>query len=189
MTEVKKHIDDMMKSGIIEKAETPYYSHPVIVQKMETSFRFCIDNRRLNESATWPLPNISQLFDRICAHRPNTFGVMDLTSGYHQAPFALAARKLTAFLCFAGLFQFTRLPFGPKRVPSYFQGQMVSDVLAGLVYVICEIYLVDIIIYANGNEEFLARTRQVFERLRTKGIHLKAKKTKLGLPKIEYVRN
>ena len=43
MTEIKKHIDDMMKSGIIEKAETPYYSHPVIVQKTENSFRFCID--------------------------------------------------------------------------------------------------------------------------------------------------
>ena len=190
MTEIKKHIDDMMKSGIIEKAETPYYSHPVIVQKTETSFRFCIDYRGLNaatESASWPLPNITQLFDRICAHRPDTFGVMDLTSGYHQAPLALSARKFTAFLCFAGLFQFTRLPFGPKRAPSYFQEQMVSDVLAGLVYVICEIYLDDIIIYANGNEEFIIRTRQVFERLRIKGVRLKAKKTKLGLPKIEYV--
>ena len=190
MTEIKKHIDDMMNSGIIEKAETPYYSHPVIVQKTETSFRFCIDYRGLNEateSASWPLPNITQLFDRICAHKPDTFGVMDLTSGYHQAPLALSARKFTAFLCFAGLFQFTRLPFGPKRAPSYFQEQMVSDVLAGLVYVICEIYLDDIIIYANGNEEFITRTRQVFERLRIKGVRLKAKKTKLGLPKIEYV--
>ena len=117
MTEIKKHIDDMMQSGIIEKAETPFYSHPVIVQKTETSFRFCIDYRGLNdatESASWPLPNITQLFDRICTHKPNTFGVMDLTSGYHQAPLALTARKFTAFLWFAGLFQFTRLPFGPN---------------------------------------------------------------------------
>ena len=50
MTEIKKHIDDMMKSGIIVKAETPYYSHPVIVQKTETSFRFCFDYRGLNQA-------------------------------------------------------------------------------------------------------------------------------------------
>ena len=190
MTHIKKHIDDMLKTGIIEKADTAYYSHPVIVQKTADSFRFCIDYRGLNEAtekASWPLPNITQLFDRMSAQRPDTFGVMDLTSGYHQAPLAATARKFTAFLCFAGLFQFTRLPFGPKRAPSYFQEQMVSNVLQGLIYVICEIYLDDIIIYARGNDEFIARTRQVFERLRTKGLRLKAKKTKLGLARIEYV--
>ena len=190
MTHIKKHIDDMLKTGIIEKADVAYYSHPVIVQKTENSFRFCIDYRGLNEAtekASWPLPNITQLFDRMSAQRPDTFGVMDLTSGYHQAPLADAARKFTAFLCFAGLFQFTRLPFGPKRAPSYFQEQMASDVLAGLVFVICEIYLDDIIIYATGNDEFVDRTRQVFARLRVKGLRLKAKKTKLGLAKIEYV--
>ena len=97
----------MLKSGIIEKVDTAYYSHPVIVQKTADSFRFCIDYRGLNEAtekASWPLPNITQLFDRMSAQRPGTFGVMDLTSGYHQAPLANATRKFTAFLCFAGLF-------------------------------------------------------------------------------------
>ena len=91
----------MLKSGIIEKVDTAYYSHPVIVQKTADSFRFCIDYRGLNEAtkkASW------QLVDRMSAQRPDTFGVMDLTSGYHQAPLANATRKFTAFLCFAGLF-------------------------------------------------------------------------------------
>ena len=190
MTHMKKHIDDMLKSGIIEKADTAYSSHPVIVEKTADSYRFCIDYRGLNdatEKASWPLPNITQLFDRMSAQRPDTFGVMDLTSGYHQAPLADAARKFTAFPCLAGLFQFTRLPFGPKRAPSYFEEQMASDVLAGLVFVICEIYLDNIIIYATGNDEFVDRTRQVFARLRLKGLRLKAKKTKLGLARIKYV--
>ena len=56
-----------------------------------------------------------------------------------------------------------------------------------MVYVICVVYLDDVIIYAQGNEEFVARTRQVFERFRAKGIRVKAKKTKLGLSQIEYV--
>ena len=190
MTHIQKHIDSMLKSGIIEKTETPYYSHPVIIQKTADTFRFCVDYRGLNnatEQASWPIPNITQLFDRISAHQPNIFGVMDLTSGYHQAPLHLDARKYTAFHCFAGLYQFTRLPFGPKRAPSYFQEQMVSSVLVGLIYTICEVYLDDILIYGKGPAEFIARTRQVFERFRLRRIRLKAKKTKLGHDKIEYV--
>ena len=190
MTHIQKHIDSMLKSGIIERAETPYYSHPVIVQKTVDTFRFCVDYRGLNlatEQASWPIPNITSLFNRISAHQPDIFGVMDLTSGYHQAPLAPSARKYTAFLCFAGLYQFTRLPFGPKRAPSYFQEQMVSRVLIGLVYTICEIYLDDVLIYGKGNDEFVSRTRQVFTRFRLRRIRLKAKKTKLGHGQIEYV--
>ena len=190
MTHIQKHIDSMLKSGIIERAETPYYSHPVIVQKTVDTFRFCVDYRGLNlatEQASWPIPNITSLFNRISSHQPDIFGVMDLTSGYHQAPLAPAARKYTAFLCFAGLYQFTRLPFGPKRAPSYFQEQMVSRVLIGLVYTICEIYLGDVLIYGKGNDEFVSRTRQVFTRFRLRRILLKAKKTKLGHGQIEYV--
>ena len=190
MTHIQKHIDSMLESGIIERAETPYYSHPVIVQKTVDTFRFCVDYRGLNvatEQASWPIPNITSLFNRISAHQPDIFGVMDLTSGYHQAPLAPSARKYTAFLCFAGLYQFTRLPFGPKRAPSYFQEQMVSRVLIGLVYTICEVYLDDVLIFGKGIDEFVHRTRQVFERFRLRRIRLKAKKTKLGHGQIEYV--
>ena len=180
----------MLASGIIEATETPYYSHPVIVQKTLDSFRFCVDYRGLNdatEKSSWPIPNITSLFDRISASKPDIFGVMDLISGYHQAPLSFSARKYTAFLCFAGLYQFTRLPFGPKRAPSYFQQQMASVVLIGLVYTICEIYLDDVIIYGKGPDEFVTRTRRVFERFKLRRIRLKAKKTKLGHGQIEYV--
>ena len=74
---------------------------------------------------------------------------MDLTSGYHQAPISLSTRLFTAFITFAGIFQFTRLPFGPKRAPSYFQEMMASVVLLGLIYFICEVYLDDVIIFGN----------------------------------------
>ena len=44
-----------------------------------------------------------------------------------------------------------------------------------------------LMVYATGNDEFVDRTRQVFARLRLKGLRLQAKKTKLGLAKIDYV--
>ena len=64
---------------------------------------------------------------------------------------------------FHGVFQFTRLPFGPCRAPSYFQEQMVTMVLYGLIYHCCEMYLDDCIVYGRGEAEFLKNLRSVFK--------------------------
>jgi hypothetical protein len=114
--------------------------------------------------ASWPIPNIAQLLTRIGAQRANVFGVMDLTWGYHQAPLHHATKVLIAFVTFAGVYQFTRLPFGPKRAPSYFQEQIAPVVLAGLIYLICEMYLDDCIVFATGDEQFIERLETVFKR-------------------------
>ena len=188
--EIKKHIDEMLLSGVIEESEAVYYSHPVIVQKTADSYRFCVDYRHLNEcteAASWPLPNIRGLFERIGHQKPDIFGVMDLTSGYHQAPLDWASKVLTAFICFYGIFQFTRLPFGPRRAPSYFQEMMATVVLVGLIYISCEMYLDDCIVYGRGNDEFLERLELVFQRFRRYGLYLKAKKCKFGMKLIDYV--
>ena len=86
-----------------------------------------------------------------------------------------------------GVFQFTRLPFGPCRAPSYFQEQMVTTVLYGLIYSCCEMYLDDCIVYGRGEAEFLTNLRSVFERFRLKNLKLKARKCRFGLKRIEYV--
>ena len=80
---------------------------------------------------------------RIGTHKAKVFAVLDLTQGYHQAPLTLAARAYTAFILFCGVYQFTRLPFGPKQAPSYFRQIMSTVVLAGLIYSICEMYIDD----------------------------------------------
>jgi hypothetical protein len=106
--------------------------------------RFCVDYRALNEateSASWPIPNIAHMLARLGKQRAHIFGVMDLTSGYHQAPIqapiSMAARPLTSFITFSGVYQFTRLPFGPKRAPSYFQEMMSTVVLRSTIFVRC----------------------------------------------------
>ena len=183
-------LKELLLSGVIERSDAAYYSHPCIVTRTENSYRVCIDFRLLNaclRRAGFPLPLATAICDRIGFYFPDTYGIVDLTSGYHQAPLAQAARIFTAFICFAGVFQFTRLPFGLKHAPSYFQEQMATTVLYGLLYVICEIYLDDCIIYARGDDEFLERLELVFRRFRLKRLLIKAKKCKFGLKRIEYI--
>ena len=45
----------------------------------------------------------------------------------------------------------------------------------------------DCIVYGKGEAEFLKNLNKVFERFRLKGLRLKAKKCRFGLPRIEYV--
>ena len=112
---------------------------------------------------------------------------MDSTSGYHQAPMDAASKVLTAFICYSGVYQFTRLPFSPRRAPSYFQEMMTTVVLNGHIYTKCEMYLDDCIVFARGHDEFLERLERVFRCFLCFGLSLKANKCRFGTKQIDYV--
>ena len=180
----------MLNLGVIEESDAVYYSHPVIVQRTADLSRFYIDYRNLNkctQASSWWLLNIRALFERIGNQQPDIFGVMDLASGYHQAPMDQAFKVLTAYICYCGVYQVTRLPFSPRRTPSYFQEMMATIVLNGLIYISCEMYLDDCILFARGRDEFLERGERVFRRFRCFGLLLKAKKCRFGMTQIDYV--
>jgi len=187
--EIFRQVDELLKKGIVEPSNSSHYSQVILASKPDKTWRFCIDYRKLNDctkSPSWPIPNIKSMFSRLGTQGSDTFGVMDLTSGYHQAPVSLLTRAFLAFICFCGIYQFTRLPFGPKRAPSYFQEMMASVVLHGLIYKICEMYLDDCIVHAKGETEFLIRLEEVFKRFQKYNIFLKASKCKFGMAKVDY---
>ena len=178
-----------MSQGIIERSSASYYSQIHLAPKGDGKKRFCIDFKKLNDCtdpASWPVPNIREMFVRLGTHKSSVFGVMDLTSGYHQAPMSFAARIFTAFIAFCGVFHYLRLPFGPKRAPSYFQEMMAAVVLAGLIYFICEIYLDDCIVHASDNLTFISRLELIFKRFEKHKIILKPGKCRFGLSEVEF---
>jgi hypothetical protein len=133
------------------------------------------------------LPNIKQMIERVGRRKPKYFGNMDLTAGYHQFGLAKDARVFTAFICFLGIFQWCRVPMGLKGAGSFFQRQMAMNVLVGLVSIVCELYLDDVLVYGETETEFLKNLRTVFVRFRKHKILLKPKKCAFGMNKIEFV--
>lgn len=185
---IESQVQELTKLGVIRQFNGEFYSQVLLVRKADGTLRFCIDFRFLNnisEHMKWPLPCIHTMLRRVGNHRYYT--VLDLTSGYHQCPMTSRAQKLTAFITARGLHHFTRLPFGLKGAPSYFQWVMANEVLKGLCYEICEVYIDDIIIFGDTPEEILDRTAQVFERFRSFNIHIKKSKCRFGLQSIQYV--
>ena len=187
---IKKYIDKYGKIKAIRQSNAIHYSQVHMTPKPNNDWRFCCDFRALNDatvSSNWPIPNIDQMLNRIGSHKPNFFGIVDMTSGYHQAPMHENSIYLTAFICFMGIYEWCRVAMGLKGAGGYFQRSMATIVLAGLIYIICELYLDDCIIYANSETEFLERLRQIFQRFREYNITLNPDKVILGANEIEYV--
>lgn len=187
-TQVNKYLD----LGVIKPSKASEYSQVHLVPKGEPNeWRFCLDYVRLNEATLgvegWPIPNIPQMIQRIGSKKPTVFGVMDMTSGYHQAPLSAAARLFTAFICFMGVFEWLRVPMGTKNAGSYFQRVMATTVLVGLLYVCCELYIDDVVVYGENDDAFVDNLKTVFQRFRQHNITLNPKKCKLGLDKVEFV--
>jgi hypothetical protein len=90
------------------------------------------------------------------------------------------SKKYTAFVTHFGTYQFTRVPFGLKGATSYFQQLVVARVLNQLVYTICKVYLDDVIVYAKTEQEFVANTRRVLERMRQLNVKVHPKRLALG---------
>ena len=169
--DIHSQISKLEKQRIVEKSNAAHYSQVLLVPKSDGTQRMCIDFRNLNnctEDALHPIPHIGEMLRRIKAHKAKVFAVLDLTQGYHQAPLTLAARAYTAFILFCGVHPFTRLPFGPKQAPSYFQQIMSTVVLAGLLYSICEMYIDDYNVFGKNIDGIIhrLRLRLVFERFR-----------------------
>ena len=155
-------IETLLRQGIIRKFISPHYSQVLLVPKPDNTFRICVDYRALNDctlDTSWPIPNIAEILSSIGSRKPKVPGIMDLTQGYHQAPLSNTTKAYTAFITFSGVYEFTRLPFGPKRAPSYFQEIMATVVLVGLIYMICKMYIDDCSVFGDTNIEFVSRLR------------------------------
>jgi len=64
---------------------------------------------------------------------------------------------------------------------------MVTIVLAGLVFVICENFLDDVITWGKDEDELITRLRLLFDRYKKHGLYLNPEKCRFGVPEIEYL--
>jgi len=187
--EINKQITEMLAIGLIRSSQQPYYSQVHLTPKPNNKWRFAIDYRKLNMSIKkfgWPLPNIQQMLHRIGTHKPSKFAKFDMTSGFFQLLSAEKYRKYTAFITYMGVYEWNRVPMGLTPSANWFQYLLATIVLAGLVYLTCELLIDDVLVYARDETELLERLRTVFERFKQYNIIIHPDKCEIGLNEIEY---
>ena len=158
-------VNQLLELGVVVRSEAERASQVLLVPKPGGKWRLCIDYRELNaimEGLGWPLPHIKSMIQRIGRKKGKYFRVIDLTSGYHQLLLDKECRKFAAFKTSEGTFEPIRIPFGIKVAPAFFQKAM-AEAFEGLIGECMEIYIDDMFIYGETQEEFLQNLKKVFQ--------------------------
>ena len=119
---VDQMLQEMLHDEIIRPSNSAYSSPILLVPMKDGDSRLCVDYRKLNavtEQDAYPLPIIQDIFDLVGGS--SIYSTLDLKSSYWQMPVAEADIHKTAFRCHAGHFEFTKVPFGLKSAPNFFQ--------------------------------------------------------------------
>jgi len=187
LDEIDRQVDELIESGFVEPAASPWASNVVLVGKKDGSFRLCVDYRQLNSVTykdSYPLPHIDTCLGSM--NGAVWFSTLDLRSGYHNIPIKESDRDKTAFVTRRGCFRYKVMPFGLTCAPSVFQ-RLMDLVLCGLTYETCLVYLDDIIVFSRDFDSHLDRLREIFSRLRAANLKVHIKKCSLFQRRVNFL--
>jgi hypothetical protein len=80
-----------------------------------------------------------------------------------------------------------RIVMGLSSAGSNFQSIMAIEVLVDLVYIVCELYIIDVITWGDTEDELTDKLRQILIRLQKKRVLANPDKVVIGLERIEFV--
>lgn len=176
-------IQDYLKSGIIQKSDSPYASPVVLVGKKDEAWRLCVDYRDLNKAMVknkFPIPLVEDLLDDL--YGSTIFSKIDLRAGYNQVRMDAADIHKTAFRTHAGHFEYLVMP----NALATFQGLM-NSVFQHYLRRFLLVFFDDILIYSRSMEDHLSHLYQTLLTMRTHCLYAKKSKCYFGVDKVEYL--
>lgn len=187
LEDVRKHLLELQKCGIITESKSPYASPIVVVRKKSGSVRMCVDYRTLNRRTIPDQYTVPRIEDALhCLSGSKWFSVLDLRSGYYQIPMNKDDQEKTAFICPLGFFEFERMPQGISGAPATFQ-RVMERTVGDMNFLEVLVYLDDLIIFGRTIEEHEERLLKVLDRLREEGLKLSLDKCQFCRTSVTYV--
>ena len=198
---VQEEIETLERVGVITKSMSHWASPIVIVPKKSQSGeppkkRLCIDFRKINDLqqkvitegkskgclSLILLPKIDEMYAKLKGAK--FFLTIDLRSGYYHIALGKDSRAKTAFVMPFGKYEFLQVPFGLAQAPAFFQ-HLMNKVLDNCPFAM--MYLDDIIIFSNMEEEHLAHIEEIFKRLEAADLKMKRSKCDFFKKHIHYL--
>jgi hypothetical protein len=148
----------------------------LFVENKDGRKRMCIDYTSLNEVTIknkYPLPRIEDLFDQL--RGASVFSKIDIRSGYHQLRIRPSDIPKTTFITKYGLYEFTVMSFGLTNAPAYFM-YLMNIVFMDYLDKFIVVFIDDILIYFQNEQEHEEHLRKVLQRLRDCQLYAKLSK-------------
>ena len=199
---VRKEIETLEKTGVIERSLSPWASPVIVVPKKSMPDEpprrhLCVDYRKVNtlqQEVKWtdrgtgclslyPLPKIDEMFAKLKGAR--CFLTIDLWSSYYHIGLTCESRVKSAFAVPMGKWEFKQTPFRLSQAPAYFQ-LLIDKVLMGCGKFEMG-YLDDIIIFSNNKIEHLQHIEEIINRLECFGLKMKREKCDFFKKHIQYL--
>jgi hypothetical protein len=187
LVELKIQLKELLDKGLIRPSSSEWGCPTLFMKKKDQSLRMCVDYRPLNAVTIknkYPLPCIDILFDQLS--KANVFSKIDLRLGYHQIKIRPQDIPKTAFSTRYGLYAYLVMSFGLTNAPVYFMYVMNSVFMPELNKFMV-VFLDDILIYSENEEDHAEHLRIVLTRLREHKLYAKFSKCEFWLKKVPFL--
>jgi hypothetical protein len=151
--EQERQVRELLEKGLARPSSSPWGFPVLFVAKPGGKWRMCIDYRLLNNVTKkdgYPLPRVQDCLDSIGT--ATYLSKVDLTSGYWQIEVNELSIPKTAFNTRSGKYEFIAMPFGLTNAPATFQ-RIMNDTLRPFINKFVIVYMDDILIYSNSEQE------------------------------------
>jgi hypothetical protein len=194
--EIKKQTKELLEQGLIEPADNSEWQASCTgVPKKEdkvtgkVEWRIVQDYRQLNDrtkTIQMVFPRIEDIMVRVGKYK--YFTTFDMLSGYYHIMIPEKYRPYMAYgVAGMGSFQPTRMFFGLKNAPAYYQ-KTIQRILGNIILQDwAAVYIDDIVIGANTKEDLLDRTEQVLIKIKNGGLKAKLSKCEFEKERVELL--
>jgi hypothetical protein len=168
---LRDYLKEMLELGKICPSKSPAAAPIILVPKAHgRGLRLCVDYRGLNKvtiANRYPLPIMSELQDRVRGAK--IFTKIDLKNGYNLIRIKTGDEWKMAFKTRYRLYEYTVMPFGLSNAPATFRN-MMNHIFRDLLDLGLIVYLDNILIYAETEEEHDRIVTEVLKRLAKNGL-------------------
>ncbi|KAI3686933.1 hypothetical protein L1987_80623 [Smallanthus sonchifolius] len=174
-------------NSFIRPSFSPWGVPVLFVKKKDETFRRCINYRELNKLTIknrYPLPRVDDLFDQL--QGPVSILKIDLRSGYPQLKIQEEDIPKTTFRTRYGHYEFLVMPFGLTNAPAVFM-DLMNRVCKPYLNKFVIVFIDDISIYSQTNEEHEHHLKSILELLRNEKRYAKFSKCEFRIREVHFL--
>jgi len=187
-TELDAFLEENLRTGRIRPSKSPIAAPVFFIKKKDGSLRLVQDYRVLNAATVknkYPLPFISELVSQLRGAK--YFTKLDVQWGFNNIRIKSGDEWKAAFCTNRGLFEPLVMFFGMTNSPAIFQ-TIMNDIFRTLIAKgIVVVYLDDILIFTETEEEHEQMVQRVLEVLAEHKLFLRPEKCEFHQKQIEYL--